>query len=91
MTYTVGDPGHVKAHSDLVSSINVELARFSMGGALPIKEEGAEGHLDDHTRSERSSTSSRRSPVNHSRRLCRLSVSSATAPTPTITTRSPCA
>ena len=48
MTYTVGDPGHVKAHSDLVSSINVELARFSMGGALPIKEEGAEGHLDDH-------------------------------------------
>ena len=28
MTYNVGDPGHVKAHSDLVSSINTELARF---------------------------------------------------------------
>lgn len=48
MTYNVGDPGHVKAHGDLVSSINVELARFGLTGALPIKEEGSEGHLDDH-------------------------------------------
>lgn len=48
MTYNVGDPGHVKAHGDLVSSINVELARFGLTGALPIKDEGAEGHLDDH-------------------------------------------
>ena len=48
MTYNIGDPGHVKAHSDLVSSINVELARFGLTGALPIKEAGDEGHLDDH-------------------------------------------
>lgn len=48
MTYIVGDPGHVKAHSDLVGSINTELARFSLSGPLPVKEEGAEGHLDDH-------------------------------------------
>lgn len=46
--YAVGDPGHVKAHADLVASVNVELARFGLTDLLPIKNEGDEGHLDDH-------------------------------------------
>jgi hypothetical protein len=48
VTYNVGDPGHVKAHSDLVGMVNTELTRFGLGDLLPIKAEGDEGHLDDH-------------------------------------------
>ena len=48
MSYNVGDPGHMKAHSDLVAAVNTEAARFGLAGDLPTRAEGDEGHLDDH-------------------------------------------
>ena len=68
MTYQVGDPGHIKAHADLVGTVNTELTRFGLGGLLPIKEQNDEGHLDDHNAIrgalENLETASRRSFVN---------------------------
>ena len=48
MTYSPGDPGHMLAHSDLVTAVNAELTRFGMAADLPTRALGDEGHLDDH-------------------------------------------
>ena len=47
MTYNPGDPGHMKAHTDLVAAVNTELIRFGIAGDIPSPSLGDEGHLDD--------------------------------------------